>query len=387
MSYAAPLEEMRFVLDRLAGLPEIAALPGFEDAQPDVVEAILTEAARFASEVLAPLNATGDRQGCRWEGGRVTTPDGFPLAYRQFVDAGWHAMPVSSAIGGQGMPALLSSAVAEMWKSANLAFSLCQMLTIGAVEALAHHASDELKARFLPKMVAGEWTGTMNLTESQAGSDLSTVRTRAEPDGENYRLFGSKIFITWGEHDVAENIIHLVLARLPDAPVGTRGISLFVAPKFLVAPDGSLGVRNDLSCVSIEHKLGIHASPTAIISYGDKEGAIAYLVGERAHRLGVRLHVHEHAPHIRMMDDRCPLAAADRPALQAGACVGDGLLVGRLRDGHALKAHIQPGVVHHGEHVFQAAVRLADEVGDRALLIAIGHDGSGGGVYAQLVFD
>ena len=280
MTYAAPLEEMRFVLDRLAGLPEIAALPGFEDAQPDVVEAILTEAARFSSEVLAPLNATGDRQGCRWEGGRVTTPDGFSLAYRQFVDAGWHAMPVSPAIGGQGMPALLSSAVAEMWKSANLAFSLCQMLTIGAVEALAHHASDELKARFLPKMVAGEWTGTMNLTEPQAGSDLSAVRTRAEPDGEHYRLFGSKIFITWGEHDVAENIIHLVLARLPDAPDGTRGISLFVAPKFLVAPDGSLGARNDLSCVSIEHKLGIHASPTAIMSYGDKEGAIAYLVGE-----------------------------------------------------------------------------------------------------------
>ena len=295
MTYAAPLEEMRFVLDRLAGLPEIAALPGFEDAQPDVVEAILTEAARFASEVLAPLNATGDRQGCRWEGGRVTTPDGFPLAYRQFVDAGWHAMPVSSAIGGQGMPALLSSAVAEMWKSANLAFSLCQMLTIGAVEALAHHASDELKARFLPKMVAGEWTGTMNLTEPQAGSDLSAVRTRAEPDGEHYRLFGSKIFITWGEHDVAENIIHLVLARLPDAPVGTRGISLFVAPKFLVAPDGSLGARNDLSCVSIEHKLGIHASPTAIMSYGDKEGAIAYLVGEPNHGLEYMFTMMNHA--------------------------------------------------------------------------------------------
>ena len=235
MTYVAPLDEMRFVLDHLAGLPEIASLPGYEDAQPDVVEAILMEAGRFAAEVLAPLNSTGDRQGCRWEDGRVKTPDGFPQAYRQFVDAGWHAMPASPDIGGQGMPALLSSAVAEMWKSANLAFSLAQMLTIGAVEALAHHASDELKARFLPKMVAGEWTGTMNLTESQAGSDLSAVRTRAEPDGERYRLFGTKIFITWGEHDVAENIIHLVLARLPDAPAGTRGISLFVAPKFLVA--------------------------------------------------------------------------------------------------------------------------------------------------------
>jgi alkylation response protein AidB-like acyl-CoA dehydrogenase len=295
MTYAAPLEEMRFVLDQLAGLPEIAAMPGFEDAQPDVAEAILTEAARFAAEVLAPLNATGDRQGCRWEGGRVATPDGFPLAYRQFVDAGWHAMPVSPAIGGQGMPALLSSAVAEMWKSANLAFSLCQMLTLGAVEALAHHASDDLKARFLPKMVAGEWTGTMNLTESQAGSDLSAVRTRAEPDGDRYRLFGSKIFITWGEHDLAENIIHLVLARLPDAPAGTRGISLFVAPKFLVASDGSLGARNDLVCVSIEHKLGIHASPTAIMSYGDKEGAIAYLVGEPNHGLEYMFTMMNHA--------------------------------------------------------------------------------------------
>ena len=193
MTYAAPLEEMPFVLDRLAGLPEIAALPRYEDAQPDVVEAILTEAGRFAAEVLAPLNATGDRAGCRWEGGCVTTPDGFPLAYRQFVDRRLaRHMPVSPEIGGQGMPALLSSAVAEMWKSANLAFSLCQMLTIGAVEALAHHASDELKARFLPKMVAGEWTGTMNLTEPQAGSDLSAVRTRAEPDGERYRLFGSR---------------------------------------------------------------------------------------------------------------------------------------------------------------------------------------------------
>ncbi|MGA7450487.1 MAG: acyl-CoA dehydrogenase [Rhodoplanes sp.] len=280
MTYAAPLDDMRFVLNHLAGLPEIATFPGFEEADPELVDAILTEAARFAAEVLAPLNATGDRQGCRWDGGKVATPDGFPEAYRQFIEAGWHAMPASPDIGGQGLPALVSSAVAEMWKSANLAFSLCQMLTMGAVQALAHHASDELKQRFLPKLVAGEWTGTMNLTEPQAGSDLSAIRARAEPDGDHYRLFGSKIFITWGEHDVAENIIHLVLARLPDAPLGTRGISLFVAPKFLVNPDGSLGSRNDLVCASIEHKLGIHGSPTAVMSYGDKEGAIAYLVGQ-----------------------------------------------------------------------------------------------------------
>ncbi len=280
MTYAAPLDDMRFVMEHLAGLPEIAKFPGFEEAQPDLVEAILTEAARFAAEVLAPLNAPGDRQGCRWNNGKVATPDGFRGAYRQFIEAGWHAMPASAEIGGQGMPAVLSSAVAEMWKSANLAFSLCQMLTMGAVEALAHHASDEIKQRFLPKMVAGEWTGTMNLTESQAGSDLSAIRTRAEPDGEAYRLFGSKIFISWGEHDVAENIIHLVLARLPDAPAGTRGISLFAAPKFLLGPDGVMGARNDLVCGSIEHKLGIHGSPTAVMSYGDDRGALAYLVGE-----------------------------------------------------------------------------------------------------------
>jgi acyl-CoA dehydrogenase len=260
-------------------LAEIATFPGLEDAQPELVEAILTEAARFAGEVLGPLNATGDRQGCRWADGKVTTPDGFPQAYRQFVDAGWNGMPASADIGGQGLPAVVSSAVAEMWKSANLAFSLCQMLTMGAVHALEEHASDEIKQRFLPRLVTGEWTGTMNLTEPQAGSDLSAVRMRAEPDGEAYRLFGSKIFITWGEHDVAENIIHLVLARLPDAPPGTRGISLFVAPKFLVNPDGSLGLRNDLICSSIEHKLGIHGSPTAVISCGDGKGAVAYLVG------------------------------------------------------------------------------------------------------------
>ena len=288
MTYAAPLDEMRFVLNHLAGLPEIAAFPGFEEADPELVDAILTEAARFATEVLAPLNATGDRQGCRWAGGKVATPDGFPAAYRQFIEAGWHAMPASTDIGGQGLPALVSSAVAEMWKSANLSFSLCQMLTMGAVQALAHHASDEIKERFLPKMVAGEWTGTMNLTEPQAGSDLSAIRARAEPDGDHHRLFGSKIFITWGEHDVAENIIHLVLARLPDAPPGTRGISLFVAPKFLVNPDGSLASRNDLVCASIEHKLGIHGSPTAVMSYGDKQGAMeGVAISEAAYQKAV----------------------------------------------------------------------------------------------------
>jgi alkylation response protein AidB-like acyl-CoA dehydrogenase len=280
MTYAAPLDDMRFVLSHLAGLPEIAEFPIFTESDPDLIEAILIEAARFAAEVLEPLNASGDRQGCRWVGGRVTTPDGFPQAYRTFIDAGWNAMPAGTDIGGQGMPALLSSAVAEMWKSANLAFSLCQMLTLGAVELLARHGSPELQKRFLAKMVEGVWTGTMNLTEPQAGSDLSAVRTRAEPDGAQYRLYGSKIFITWGEQDLSDNIIHLVLARLPDAPAGTRGMSLFVAPKFLVNPDGTPGPRNDLICASIEHKLGIHGCATAVMSYGDNTGAIAYLVGE-----------------------------------------------------------------------------------------------------------
>jgi alkylation response protein AidB-like acyl-CoA dehydrogenase len=295
MTYVAPLDDMRFVLKHLAGLPQIATFPGFEEAEAELVEAILIEAARFAGEVLAPLNETGDRQGVCWADGKVTTPDGFPAAYRQFIEAGWHGMPASPDLGGQGMPAVVSSAVAEMWKSSNLAFSLCQMLTMGAVAALAHHASDAIQQRYLPKMVAGEWTGTMNLTEPQAGSDLSTIRTRAEPEGDRYRLFGSKIFISWGEHDLADNVIHLVLARLPDGPPGTRGISLFVAPKFLVNPDGSLGARNDLVCSSLEHKLGIHGSPTAVMSYGDREGAIAYLVGQPNHGLEYMFTMMNHA--------------------------------------------------------------------------------------------
>ncbi|HUB14877.1 MAG TPA: acyl-CoA dehydrogenase [Acetobacteraceae bacterium] len=295
MTYAAPLDDMRFALNHLAGLPELVALPGLQDAEPELVSAILDEAGRFAAEVLAPLNAVGDRQGCHWAAGRVITADGFAQAYRQFIEAGWHGMPASTEIGGQGLPAVVSSAVAEMWKSANLAFSLCQMLTIGAVHALQQHASEDIRQRFLPRMVAGEWTGTMDMTEPQAGSDLSAVRTRAEPDGDHYRLFGSKTFITWGEHDVAANIIHLVLARLPGAPPGTRGISLFVAPKFLVNADGSLGARNDLVCASIEHKLGIHGSPTAVMSYGDKAGAIAYLVGQPHHGLEYMFTMMNHA--------------------------------------------------------------------------------------------
>jgi 3-(methylsulfanyl)propanoyl-CoA dehydrogenase len=281
VSYVAPVKDMLFAMNELAGLEEIAGLPGNEDVSPDLVEAILDEAGKFATEVLAPINASGDKQGNAWKDGVVTTADGFREAYASFCETGWNGMPASTEFGGQGLPVTVSTAVLEMWKSANMSFSLCQMLTLGAVEAIAHHGSDELKSTYLEKMVAGTWTGTMNLTEPQAGSDLAAVRTRAEPRGDgSYAITGTKIFITWGEHDMAENIIHLVLARLPDAPPGVKGISLFVAPKYLVKADGSLGARNDLLCASIEHKMGIHASATAVMAFGEQGGATGWLVGE-----------------------------------------------------------------------------------------------------------
>jgi alkylation response protein AidB-like acyl-CoA dehydrogenase len=279
-TYIAPVRDMLFAMDELAQLDQILALPGCEECSRDVAEAILDEAGKFATEVLAPINAQGDRQGCKWSAGEVATAEGFREAYRRFIENGWNAMPSDPEFGGQGLPALVSTPVLEMWKASNMAFSLCQMLTLGAVEAIAHHGSDEQKRAYLPQMVSGSWTGTMNLTEPQAGSDLSAVATRAVPQDTHYRITGTKIFITWGEHDMAENIVHLVLARLPDAPSGVKGISLFLVPKFLVNADGSLGRRNDLVCASIEHKMGIHGSPTAVMAYGENEGAIGYLVGE-----------------------------------------------------------------------------------------------------------
>lgn len=279
-TYTAPVKDMLFVMQELAGLDQVVKLPGCEEITPELIQSILEEGARFASNVIAPLNRAGDEVGARVENGVVTTAPGFKDAYRQFVEGGWPTVACPPAFGGQGMPHLLSMALHEMWDSANLSFSLCPMLTQGAVEAIEHHASDELRRRFLPKMVTGEWTGTMNLTEPQAGSDLAAVRTRAVREGDHYRITGTKIFITFGEHDMTENIVHTVLARLPDAPEGVKGISLFIVPKFLVNDDGTLGQRNDLQCVSLEHKLGIHASPTAVMSYGDKGGAIGYLVGQ-----------------------------------------------------------------------------------------------------------
>ena len=284
--FAAPVRDIRFVLEELLEHGSLS-LPGFEEASPDLVEAVLEEAARLAGEVWAPLNASGDRQGCtRRDDGGVTLPDGFAEAYQAYAEGGWNGIGVAEALGGQGLPEVVASSVQEMLHGANMALGLCPMLTAGAIEALAHHGSDELKERYLPRLVEGTWTGTMNLTEPQAGSDLSKVRTRAVPQEDgSYRLFGQKIFITWGEHDAAENIIHLVLARKPDAPEGNKGISLFLVPKFLVNADGSLGERNDVICASIEHKLGIHGSPTCTLSFGEGEGAIGYLVGEEGRGL------------------------------------------------------------------------------------------------------
>jgi 3-(methylthio)propanoyl-CoA dehydrogenase len=279
-AYQAPIRDMIFAMKEIGGLERVAALPGGEEVSDDLIEAIFEEARKFAGDVLAPLNQPGDKQGCLCKDGVVTTPDGVKEAFAAFCENGWHAMPAPLEFGGQGLPALVSTPVLEMWTAANLAFSLCQMLTLGAIAAIDHHGSQAQKELYLPNMVAGTWTGTMNLTEPQAGSDLAAVRTKAVPEGDAYRISGTKIFITWGENDVAENIIHLVLARLPDAPAGVKGISLFIVPKFLVNPDGSLGERNDLICASIEHKLGIHGSPTAIMSFGEKGGAIGYLVGE-----------------------------------------------------------------------------------------------------------
>jgi acyl-CoA dehydrogenase len=295
MIYHAPLKDIRFALNELAELPAVCSLPGYEDASVELVDAILEEGAKFAENVLAPINRQGD-QGARLDGDAVVSAPGFKDAWQQYVEAGWVGLRAPAEFGGQGLPALVALAAEEMWCSANLAFSLAPMLTLGAIEALNHHASDELKAVYLPKMSTGEWTGTMNLTEPQAGSDLAQVRTRAQPRGDgSYLISGQKIFITWGEHDMADNIVHLVLARLPDAPAGVKGISLFVVPKFLVNADGSPGERNDVRCVSLEHKLGIHGSPTAVMSFGDNGGAVGYLVGEANKGLSYMFTMMNHA--------------------------------------------------------------------------------------------
>ena len=294
MSYQAPVKDMLFTIREVAGLDAVRRLPGFEDATDDTVEAVLNEAARFNAEVLAPLNHTGDTTPSTVSDGVVTTSPGFAAAFRAFAEAGWQGVQHPAAFGGQNLPKLVATACNEMLNSANLSFALCPLLTDGAIEALLTAGTDAQQRLYIPRMVSGEWTGTMNLTEPQAGSDLSLVRTRAEPQPDGtFRLFGQKIFITFGEHDMADNIVHLVLARTPGAPEGVKGISLFIVPKFLVDAQGALGARNDVWCPSIEHKLGIKASPTAVLLYGDGRfpvaapgggsaapGAIGWLIGE-----------------------------------------------------------------------------------------------------------
>ncbi|NUZ06175.1 acyl-CoA dehydrogenase [Piscinibacter koreensis] len=280
MSYRAPVKDMLFCMTELAGLEQIGQLPGFEDASVDTAEAVLDECARFNESVVAPLNRTGDLEPSSWDAGTVRTTPGFRQAFRQFAEGGWQGLQHPTEFGGQNLPKTIGAACTEMLNSANLSFALCPLLTDGAIEALLTAGTDEQRALYLPKMISGEWTGTMNLTEPQAGSDLALVRTRAEPQGDgSYKLFGTKIFITYGEHDMAANIVHFVLARIAGAPEGVKGISLFVVPKFLVGADGALGERNDVHCVSIEHKLGIKASPTAVLQFGDHGGAIGHLVG------------------------------------------------------------------------------------------------------------
>jgi alkylation response protein AidB-like acyl-CoA dehydrogenase len=278
--YRAPVREVRFVLEELLAVGRLAASPELADYSDELAQAVLEEAARFAENVLEPLNQPGDVHGARWTPEGVVTAPGFREAYQQFVAGGWLALGAQPQFGGQRAPRVLASAVGEFWGSANLAFKLGPMLTYGAAHALELCGSEQQKALFLPKMVRGEWTGTMVLTESQAGSDLGEVRTRAVPEGDHYRLFGQKIFITWGDHDLTSNTIHMVLGRIEGAPSGVKGISLFVVPKVLVNADGSLGARNEVRCLSIEHKLGIHASPTCVLAFGEQRGAHAWIVGE-----------------------------------------------------------------------------------------------------------
>ena len=281
MSYVAPVKDMLFNIQHLAKIDQIAQIPGFEDAGFDTAQAVLEEAAKFNEGVLAPLNWEGDKNPSSWKNGVVTATPGFKEAFKQFTEAGWQGLQHPVDFGGQGLPKTIGAMCGEMQNSANMSFALCPLLSDGAIEALLTAGSDELKATYLEKLVSGQWTGTMNLTEPQAGSDLAAVRTRAEPQADgSYKVFGTKIYITWGEHDMAENIVHLVLARVAGAPEGVKGISLFVVPKFMVNADGSLGARNDVHCVSIEHKLGIKASPTAVLQFGDHGGAVGYLVGE-----------------------------------------------------------------------------------------------------------
>lgn len=293
--YNAPIAEISFVLNDLLDINSLTKIPAFEEATPELVDAVIEEAGKFAGEVFAPINRIGDVEHSKAADGEVTTPKGFKEAYQLFVDSGWMSLAQDPQYGGQGLPFSVHMVASEFWNSANTALALCPMLTAGAIDTVAAHASDEVKDIYLPKLISGEWTGTMNLTESHAGSDLSNLKTKATPNGDHYLIKGQKIFITWGEHDMAENIVHIVLAPLVDAPAGVKGLSLFVVPKYLVSDDGSLGERNDVRVVSTEHKLGINASPTCVMSFGDNSGAVGYMVGEPGQGLACMFTLMNHA--------------------------------------------------------------------------------------------
>ncbi len=293
--YIAPVEEVNFVLKHLCQMDEIAKLPGFEDATPDIVNAILEEAGKFSQEELAELNWSGDQNGVTIDETGVKAAPGFKEAYDKFVESGWISLAQPQDYGGQGLPFTLHMATSEFWNSSNMSFALCPMLSAGGIDALLAHGSDELKEKYLEKMISGQWSGTMLLTEPHAGSDLAALRAKAEPNGDHYLVSGNKIFITWGDHDMTENVIQFVLARLPDAPEGVKGISLFLVPKYLVNDDGSLGELNDSKASSVEHKMGIHASPTCVMNLGEKEGAIGYLVGEKHNGLACMFTMMIHA--------------------------------------------------------------------------------------------
>ncbi len=295
VQYQAPTDDMAFVIRHIVDSQKISQLPGFEEFSDDVIDAVLEEAGKFSSGVVSPLNTVSDEHAAKLSGHVVSTTPGFIEAYQQYIEAGWNGLACSQDYGGQGLPELLATATNEMLHSASMSFGLCPMLTAGAIHAIDHHGSATQKQTFLPKLVSGQWAGTMNLTEPQAGSDLAAVTSKAVPHGDHYLVSGIKIYITYGEHDLTENIIHLVLARLPDAPAGVKGISLFIVPKFLVNDDGSLGARNDVRCISLEHKLGIHGSPTAVMSYGEDGGAVGYLVGKPNEGLAYMFTMMNHA--------------------------------------------------------------------------------------------
>ena len=358
--YHAPLKDIRFVLNHVVGTEAVMNDLGLQETMtPDLIDAVLEEAGKFAEEIIAPTNHSGDKTGSvRNDDGSVTTPAGFAEAYKAMAEGGWTAMEAREEFGGQNMPMVVASMVNEIWQSANMAFALSHLLTQGQIYALQKSASPDQQQTFIPPMVEGRWTGTMNLTEPQAGTDLAAIKTKAVRDGDHYRISGQKIYITYGEHDMAENIVHLVLARTPDAPPGVKGISVFIVPKYLVNADGSLGERNDVHCVSIEKKLGIKGSPTAVLSYGDNGGAVGYLVGEENQGLAIMFGMMNHA---RFAVGIQGLAVAERAWQQALAYAGD------RRQGTPLEGKPGDSIIHHPDVLRLITTMKADIEAMRAL--------------------